>query len=349
MYNVYKIKNIMDKTIISFLGVEKWEQDYLKEKLGPIKGLSLSFFSKSLSSSILKKIKDTRILAVFVWSRVDGQVINQLSKLRFISTMSTGFDHIDLDGCKQNNIKVSNVPFYGDDTVAEHTFALILALSRKIYESIERTKRGDFTLDGLQGFDLNGKTIGIIGLGHIGERVAEIATGFNMKILASDPKKNLKFAKRFKVKYVGLDNLLSHSDIISLHAPYNEETHHLINKSNINKIKKGAVLINTARGGLVDTDAILVALDKKILSGAGLDVLEEECFIKEEKELLTKPFQKTCDLRTVLQGHLLAHDKRVLVTPHNAFNSSEALLRILDTTVDNINGYLQKRPINLVK
>lgn len=339
----------MTKIIISFLGVEKWEQKYLQEKLSQINGLSFNFFSESLSNTILKKIKNTGILAVFIWSPVDSKVLSQLSKLKFIVTMSTGFDHIDLESCRQNGIKVSNVPFYGDDTVAEHTFALILALSRKLPESIERTERGDFTLDGLQGFDLRDKTIGIIGLGHIGEKVAEIATGFKMKILACDPNKNLKLAKRLKIKYVGLDKLLSDSDVISLHVPYSKENHHLINKSNINNIKKGAILINTSRGGLVDTDALIMALDKKILAGAGLDVLEEECFIKEEKELLTKPFQKTCDLRTVLQGHLLVNDKRVLVTPHNAFNSREALLRILDTTIDNIKGYLKKKPINLVK
>lgn len=339
----------MAKTKIAFLGIEKWEQEYLQEKLKPMKSLSLVFSSKSLSAPALKKIKDTEVLVVFVWSQVDGRVINHLPKLKFISTMSTGFDHIDLEGCRQSGIKVSNVPFYGDNTVAEHTFALILALSRKLPESIERTKRGDFTLQGLQGFDLKGKTIGIIGLGHIGEKVAEIAAGFHMKILASDPNKNLKLAKKLKIKYKGLDYLLANSDIISLNAPHNKETHHLINKGNINKIKKGALLINTSRGGLVDTDALVTALDKKILAGAGIDVLEEECFIKEEKELLTKPFQKTCDLRTVLQGHLLAHDKRVLVTPHNAFNSKEALLRILDTTAENINGYLKKKPINLVK
>lgn len=339
----------MPKTDVAFLGVEKWEQEYLRENLKPVKNLSLIFSSKSLNDSALKKIKNTEVLVVFVWSQVDTRVINQLPKLKFISTMSTGFDHIDLEGCRQNRIKVSNVPFYGNNTVAEHTFALILALSRKLPESIERTQRGDFTLQGLQGFDLKGKTIGIVGLGHIGEKVAEIAAGFNMKILASDPNKNLKLARKFKIRYVGLDYLLSNSDIISLHAPHNKETHYLINKGNINKIKKGALLINTARGGLVDTDALVAALDKKILAGAGLDVLEEECFIKEEKELLTKPFQKTCDLRTVLQGHLLAHDKRVLVTPHNAFNSREALLRILDTTIENIKGYLKKRPVNLVK
>ena len=142
--------------------------------------------------------------------------------------------------------------------------------------------------------------------------------------------------------------MLGHSDIISLHAPYNKQTHHLINKNNLKQIKKGAYLINTARGGLVDTKALLYALEKNILAGVALDVLEEECFIKEEKELLTKPFTKTCNLETVLRNHLLARHPKAIVTPHNAFNSHEALSRILDTTVDNLKGFTSKKFKNLV-
>jgi len=263
--------------------------------------------------------------------------------------MSTGFDHIDLKECKAKNIKVSNVPFYGENTVAEHTFALILALAWKLPASIERSKTYNFTLDNLRGFDLKGKTLGLVGLGHIGERAAKMAKGFEMKVIAYDPKKNLKLAEKMGIKYVTFDYLLSHSDIISLHAPYNKKTRHLINKNNIKLIKPGAYLINTARGGLIETQALIIALKKKIIAGAGLDVLEEECFIKEEKELLSKPFQKKCNLKTVLQGHFLIQDPRVLVTPHNAFNSEEALQRILDTTVENIKRFLKNRMINLVK
>jgi len=262
--------------------------------------------------------------------------------------MSTGFDHIDLKTAKAKNIKVSNVPFYGENTVAEHTLALILALSRRLPDSIERVKKFDFNLDNLRGFDLEGKTLGLIGLGHIGSHVAQMAKGFGLKIIAFDPKKDLKLAKKLDFKYVALDNLLKTSDIISLHAPYNKKTHHLINKNNINQIKKGAYLVNTARGGLIETDSLITALNKGIIAGAGLDVLEEECFIKEEKELLAKPFQKKCNLKTVLQGHVLIQDPRVLVTPHNAFNSHEALQRILDTTVENIQGFLRGKPKNLV-
>ncbi|MBU3942456.1 hydroxyacid dehydrogenase, partial [Patescibacteria group bacterium] len=218
---------------------------------------------------------------------------------------------------------------------------------RKITDSVERTKKYDFSLEGLRGFDLKNKTLGIVGLGHIGQCVARIANGFRMNVLVFDPKENKKISKKLELKYVSLDYLLSHSDIITLHAPYNKDTHHLINKKNIKMIKKGSYLINTSRGGLVETEALILALDSKILAGAGLDVLEEEHFIKEEKELLSKSFQEKCDLKTVLRGHLLIQRPNILVTPHNAFNSEEALKRILDTTIENIERYLSNKLINL--
>ncbi|MBT6691015.1 hydroxyacid dehydrogenase [Candidatus Parcubacteria bacterium] len=339
----------MPKLNISFLETEKWEQKYLEEKLSDIKNLSLNFFSKPLTKAMLPKIKNSDVLAVFIYSQVDKQIIDQLSNLKFITTMSTGFDHIDLETCRSKKIPISNVPFYGENTVAEHTMALMLSLSRHVPRSIEKMKNYDFDLSDVRGFDLKGKTLGIVGLGHIGQHVARMAKGFEMKVIVADTRKDAKLAKQLGIKYVSLEKLLANSDVISLHAPYNKKTHHLINKGNIKLIKKGACLINTARGGLVETQALITALDKKIISCAGLDVLEEECFIKEEKELLTKPFQKSCDLKTILQGHLLIQDPRVLVTPHNAFNSDEALQRILDTTIDNIKAFIKNKHINKVK
>ncbi|HHE76685.1 MAG TPA: hydroxyacid dehydrogenase [Candidatus Parcubacteria bacterium] len=341
----------MKKKLVAFFETEPWEEDYLRQNLNKrLSGrLSLKFFKSPLKKTNIKEIKSAEVLAVFIYSKLDEKIISELPRLKFITTMSTGFDHIDIESCQKRKIKVSNVPYYGENTVAEHTFALILSLSRKIPQSIERTQRGDFTLKGLRGFDLKGKTIGIIGLGHIGKQVAKIANGFEMKIKVYDVRKDLEAIKNFGVKYTSLKNLLNASDIITLHAPYNQATHHLINKENVKEIKKGAYLINTARGGLVETGAIILALKNNILGGVGLDVLEEECFIKEEKSLLTKPFQKTCDLRTVLQGHFLLRHPRVVVTPHNAFNSQEALVRILDTTVENITGFIRNKPLNLIK
>jgi len=339
----------MPKYNIAFFEIEPWEEKYLRAQLANQKNLSLSFSSQPLSPRSLAKIKKADILVTFIYSPVKAEIIQKLPNLKFVTTMSTGFDHIDLAACQTKNIKVSNVPYYGENTVAEHTFALILGLSRRLTESVDSARRGDFTLSGLRGFDLKDKVLGIIGLGHIGECVARIARGFEMEILVFDPHQNKRLAKELGFKYVSLDNLLKKSDIVSLHAPYNSHTHHLINKTNIQKMKRSAYLINTARGALVETEALIWALNNNRLAGAGLDVFEEEYFIKEEKELLSRSFQDKYNLRTALQNHILMNDRRLLVTPHNAFNSQEALQRILDTTVENITAFLKKKPKNLVK
>lgn len=327
---------------IAFFELDKWEEVRAKEEL---KNHNLQFFSAPLNASNAAKIRNADAIAIFIYSHITQKILDKLPKLKFIATMSTGYDHIDLDGCKKRGIKVSNVPFYGENTVAEHTFALILALSRKIIESAERTRRNDFSLDGLMGFDLKGKTIGVIGTGHIGLHVIRIAKGFEMNVLAFDVKKNAS-ARKIGFRYVSLDTLLKKSDIVTLHCPYNQATHHLINNKNIGKMKKGALLINTARGGLVETEALANAISKKRIGGAGIDVLEEEAAVKEEKQLLSKNFQ--INFKTIVENHLLLSSRKVIVTPHNAFNSEEALNRILDATLENINAYIKKKRINAV-
>jgi D-lactate dehydrogenase len=328
---------------LAFFELEKWEELIVRQHFPKHK---IQFFNKRLSSVNAGKIRGVGAIAIFIYSSITESLLKKLPKLKFIATMSTGFDHIDLAACKRRNIKVSNVPFYGENTVAEHTFALILALSRKIVSSIERTRRGNFSLDGIRGFDIKNRTIGVIGTGHIGLHVLRMAKGFEMKMLAYDPKRNMAEAKRLGFKYVDLDELLKDSDIVTLHAPYNKHTYHLINSSNMKKMKKGAYLINTARGGLVETTALLKALNSGRLAGAGIDVLEEESSIKEEKQLLSRHF--TPNLKTVLVNHILLNHEKVIITPHNAFNSAEALNRILDTTIGNIRAHIRKKPINVV-
>ncbi|MBM3250908.1 MAG: hydroxyacid dehydrogenase [Candidatus Nealsonbacteria bacterium] len=336
----------MEKSKIAFFETEQWEADYLKSRL---KGFDLLFSEDKLNPQNLKEVLDVNILSPFIYSLVDGEIVNSLKSLKYIATRSTGFDHIDLKICRQRNILVSNVPTYGENTVAEHTFALILALSRKIYHSLERAKKGDFSLEDLRGFDLKGKSLGIVGIGNIGQHVARIAKGFEMDILAYDIHKNKKLAKEIGFKYAPLGFLFKNSDIITLHVPYNKATHHLINLKTLKSFKKGCYLINTARGGICDTTALLEGLKQEIFAGLGLDVLEEECFIKEERELLTSAFKKTCDLKTALENHILINQPNVIITPHNAFNSREALTRILDTTIENIRAYWKGRPMNLIK
>jgi len=330
---------------IAFFETENWEQDYLKSKL---KNFEAYFFSEPLTPENADLAGNCQIISPFIYSKISRGVQDRLPNLKMIATRSTGFDHIDIEAAAARKAIVCNVPFYGENTVAEHTFAIILALSRKLFESLDRAKSGDFSLEGLRGFDLMGKTLGIIGLGHIGLRVARIAKGFEMEVLAYDVEQDRKLAKKTGFKYVSFADLLKNSDIISLHVPLSAKTSHLINSGNIDLIKKGAYLINTARGGLVETESLLKALSNGTLAGAGLDVLEEECFIKEEAQLLSKEFPKTCDLKTALQNHILLKQKNVIVTPHNAFNSEEALRRILDTTVENIQAFAKGKPINLI-
>lgn len=335
----------MKKLKTAFFEIEQWEKNYLKSHL---KEFNLMFFEDELNLKNLKKISNIDILSPFIYSKIDKKSINILKSLKYITTRSTGFDHIDLRTCKRKNILVSNVPTYGENTVAEHTFALILALSRKICLAVERTKKGDFSLENLRGFDLKRKTIGVVGTGNIGQRVIKIAKGFEMNILAFDIKKDQKFARKFEFKYVSLNYLFKNSDIITLHIPYNKDTYHLINLKSLKLFKKGCYLINTSRGKICDSTALLKGLKKGIFAGLGLDVLEEEYFIKEERELLSMSFKKKYDLKTALENHILINHPKVIITPHNAFNSEEALLRILETTIKNIKAFSKNKPINLV-
>lgn len=330
---------------IAFFEIENWEKDFLNKSLG---GNELVFFEEKLSDAHLKKIKDSKIVSPFIYSVFNARTIKQLPRLKLIATRSTGYDHIDLTTCRKRGIVVSNVPSYGENTVAEHTFALILSLSRRLKESFERTSHGNFSLEGLRGFDLKGRTLGIVGLGRIGRKVARIAHGFGMKILAFDVRQDKTLVQELNLSYTGLVELLAHSDIITLHVPYNEQTDHLINKENIKLFKPGSLLINTARGGVVDTEAVIYGLDKKILAGVGLDVLEGEALIKEERQLLSKNLPKE-RLKDLLTNHILLKYENVVVTPHNAFNSGEALQRILETTVENIHSFLKDKPQHVVR
>lgn len=308
---------------------------------------ALTFHNDKADGLAPGALRTADVLSVFVYSRVTADLLAKAPRLKLIATRSTGWDHIDLSVCRRRRVAVANVPFYGENTVAEHTFALVLALSRKVHQAYFRTIRGDFSFEGLQGFDLKGKTIGIIGTGHIGLHAVRIAKGFGMNVIAFDVARNAWMAETLGFEYVAFDALLARSDIISLHAPYNPQTHHMINASNIGRIKRGALLINTARGGLVETSALAKALDQGILAGAGLDVLEGEELIKEERQILSHEYPVD-RLKTLLQNHILLNRENVVITPHIAFNSREACLRILDTTVTNIAGFLAGKAENLL-
>jgi D-lactate dehydrogenase len=293
--------------------IKGWEKEYL-EKAFPEE---TEFFETEAKAENLAENKDYETISVFVGSLLD----------------------IDLDYCKERGIQVANVPTYGENTVAEHVFALLLTLSHKIYEAYDRLReKGVYSYEGLEGFDLKGKTMGVVGTGNIGRHTIKIANGFEMKVIAYDsfPKKELESELNIEYKN-SLEELLAEADVVTLHVPYLPETHHLINKDNILKMKKGVILINTARGAVVETDALVKALRSGHLGGAGLDVFEEEGAIKDEMGYLLQGEEKT-DLKVLLENHILIDMNNVIVTPHSAFNTREAKERILNTTIENLKG-----------
>lgn len=315
---------------IAFFETTEYEKNMFQKTFG---SEDLIFFEEEIQNVDVNKFRDVEILSVFVHSKVSKGILEQLNSLRTITTRSTGVDHIDAEYCKERNIIIKNVPLYGENTVAEHTFALILSLSRKIHKSYMRTISGNFSPDGIQGFDLEDKTLGIIGGGRIGLHVARMAKSFGMHVRVYDIKEDEFLAELINFKYVSLDDIYKESDIISLHVPLNDATYHMINKDSINKFKKGAVLINTARGGLVDTESVLNALDDGIISGVGLDVIEGEELLLEEN-IFNSPIEKAGKLIT--ESKKLLENENVVITPHNAFNSIEAVNRIINKTIENI-------------
>jgi D-lactate dehydrogenase len=330
---------------IIFFEIENWERQFLLDNLRE-EEIILDEKVLERGESISQEYSQATILSVFAFSQLTKDVLLQFPNLQYIVTRSTGVDHIDLSYCKEKNILVSNVPAYGVHTIAEHTFALLLAITRKVILSVERTRKGNFQLEGLRGIELFGKTIGLIGLGNIGQEVMQIAKGFGMKVLVFTRHPDISSSP---ISFVSLDELLTRSDVISIHAPLTSETKYLINTENITKCKKGCIIINTARGPIVQTQAILEGLEKGIIAGAGLDVLEEEHSLSEERKLLSPAFLKTWDMKTQLFNHILLNREDVIVTPHNAFNSHEALNQILSITVENITSFIQGNPKNIVK
>jgi len=330
---------------IAFFEVQDWEQPLLEKGLAEYE---VCLFKEKLSEANVDQAADFEVVSVFIYSNLNSGIIDKLVKARLIATRSTGFDHIDLEACRRRGILVCNVPYYGEVTVAEHTFALILSLSRKIHESYERTRQGDFTCGGVGGFDLNGKNLGVLGTGRIGGKVIEIAKGFKMRVLAYDKFPNAGLASELGFQYLDWADLLAESDVVTLHLPLNDETYHFLNKDSISRMKRGAVVINTARGGLIDTEALTEALLNGHLGGAGLDVLEEESLIREEAQLLLDNVPRE-QLATMLREHILLRLKNVVITPHCAFNSKESLERLVNGTIENIKALIQGKPQNIIK
>lgn len=325
----------------AFFEVKDWERAFLHERLPSDEIV----FSPDILPLPGEELRSVQALSVFIYSHVTREVLDALPELKLIATRSTGFDHIDVEACRSRGIAVCNVPSYGENTVAEHTMALLLMLSRKVHQSVLQVRSGRVDLAELTGFDLQGKTIGVIGAGHIGLHVIRIARGFGMRVLAYDVRRDPFLADLLGFEYAALDRLLAESDIVTLHSPLTPGTHHLIGREQFAKMKPGVMIVNTARGGLINTDAMVDALESGKLGGAGLDVLEGEELIKEEKQLLQQPPDME-RLRTAVRNRVLLARENVVFTPHNAFNSREALVRILEVTLANLEAFRAGQPVN---
>lgn len=328
-----------------FFEMDDWEQSLL---LDLYRNDDFIAVREPVDEALAARYAEAEVISCFIYSDLSAAVLEKFTKLKMIATRSTGFDHIDLEYCKKRGITVSNVPFYGENTVAEHVFALLLSLSRHIPEAARRTREGDFSFKGLEGFDLNRKTMGIIGMGSIGQHVARMAKGFGMDVLAFDMKPDPKLAQTQGFSYVDMKELLRSSDVITLHVPGGAGTSHLLSEAEFALMKDGVVIINTARGSVVDPKALLHALYDGKVRAAGLDVLPEEPLIREEAELLRTQKLQHRELESLVVDHALTHHKNVIVTPHSAFYTKEAVERILITTHDNIAAFADSRPQNTV-
>lgn len=323
---------------------------------------SLAEHEVSFVDSAEQVPEDAEIVSVFVNSRINGVFLKAHPHVRLVTTRSSAVDHLDAGEAKKRKVVLAHVPDYGAATVAEHTFALILGVARKLRQCMESGRRGRGVSERLRGVELKGKTLGVIGAGRVGLQVVRIARGFAMNCVAFDMHQNLPMAEALGFQYVTLDRLLKVSDVITLHVPLTPRTRNLLNAGRLAKCKQGVILINTARGALVDIDALLAALDSGQVGGMGLDVLEDDQgFNKDPAKLIGAQIvqkiqamatpggdpglrnDRLRELRGIMRNRQLLEHANVFFTPHVGFNSVEAIERINVGTVENIRDFIAGR------
>ena len=322
---------------IVYFDVEDYEKEFLI-KANANYDFSLVHSPLNEMNNINPEYYNADIISVFTTSRVSAKVLEKFKNLKLIALRSVGFNHIDIEYCKKNDIAVVNSPNYGNITVAEFALGLLLDVSRKITDSYNEYKNGKVTPNNLIGTELSGKTIGIVGLGAIGSAFAKIANALDMKILGYD--KYEKEELKTKYEYVDFERLLKESDFISIHAPLTKDNYHMFNEEAFKKMKNTAIIINTGRGELIDSQALYNALISKEIAGAGLDVLEKEETITDFDYIVgINRLDKLTLEQTIINSRLFQLDN-VIITPHTAYNSKEAIQRILNTTMNNISEFL---------
>jgi D-lactate dehydrogenase len=321
--------------IIAFFSCQPYEQPFL-EAANSNQRHQLTFLLQTLTPETVKLAAGHQAVCVFVNDHLTRATLKALADqgIRIVALRCTGYNQVDLTTAKELGILILRVPTYSPHSVAEHAVALLMTLNRKTHLAYQRTSQNDFTLDGLMGFDLYGKRIGVIGTGKIGQAFARIMLGFGCRVLAYDKVKSAVL-QELGVEYLPLNELLSEADVISLHCPLTSETHHLIDVAALARMKSGAYLINTSRGGLLDTHAVLTALQSGRLGALGIDVyeLEDEFFFSD----WSNKSMPDADLDT------LTHSPNVLVTSHQGFFTHEAMAQIAHTTLNNLTYLEQER------
>lgn len=294
------------------------------------------FFESRLRTSSLNLVKGFDGVCVFVNDKVDAAVLKGLSdeKVRLVALRCAGFNNVDLKAAREHDIRVMRVPAYSPESVAEHAVALMMTLTRKIHKAYNRVREGNFSIERLNGFTIYGKTVGIVGTGRIGQAFCRILAGFGAKIMAYDkfPSEEMK---NLGVEYATFDQVIEQSDIISLHCPLTPETHHIINTGSLSKMKKGAMLINTSRGKLIDTASVIEALKSEQLGSLAIDVYEQEekLFFRDLSEQVIRDDQIS----------RLMTFPNVLITAHQGFFTKESMEQITLTTLKNIDDFIAGR------
>ena len=327
----------MEKTRIIFFDIKDYDREFF-EKYGKNYNYEMSFFKSRLSLENVHLTKGYDVVCAFTYDDIGKETIDALAEngVRLLAMRCAGFNNVSLKDI-HNRFKVVRVPAYSPHAIAEYTVGLILAVNRKINKAYVRTREGNFSINGLMGVDLYGKTAGIIGTGKIGQILIKILKGFDMKVIAYDLFPNQKVAEELGFEYVSLDELYANSDIISLNCPLTKDTQYMINRRSMLKMKDGVILVNTGRGQLIDSADLVEALKDKKVGAVALDVYEEEeDYFFEDKS--------TQVIEDDILGRLLSF-YNVLITSHQAYFTKEAVEAITVTTLNNIKDFVEGKPL----
>lgn len=324
---------------VTFFSAKPYDREVF-DRINSLFGFELEYFETHLGPHIINAVERTDAVCVFVNDKLDAQVLNELSLkgVKVIALRCAGFNNVDVETAKALGINVCRVPAYSPEAVAEHAVAMLLTLNRKTHKAYNRVREQNFSLNGLLGFNVNGKTVGVLGTGNIGTSFCKIMLGFGCKVTAYDIAPNQELVA-LGVKYVMKEELFKNSDIISLHCPLNDSTKHIVNRDALQTMKKGVMLINTSRDGLIDTKAAIDALKSKQIGYFGIDVYEHE------GKLFFRDLSANIIEDDTIQR--LMSFPNVLVTAHQAFFTDEALQQIASTTLNSLKDLLSGNPLAL--